>query len=85
MISIGQKVLFLLKESEVVLNRFEVSSQKKKRKKRRKRFEVIVSGIEVVLNGLEVVLNWRYTRYKIIKNLKSKLGYLALVVDWLIY
>ena len=84
MISIGQKVLFLLKESEVVLNRFEVSSQKKEKKKR-KRFEVIVSGIEVVLNGLEVVLNWRYTRYKIIRNLKSKLGCLALVVDWLIY
>ena len=57
MISIGQKVLFLLKESEVVLNWFDVSSQKKKKK----RFEVIVSGIEVVLNGLEVVLNWRYT------------------------
>ena len=31
MISIGQKKLFLLKESEVVLNRFEVSSPKKKR------------------------------------------------------
>ena len=75
-----KKKLFLLKESEVVLNRFEVSSPKKK-----KGFEVIVSGIEVVLNGLEVVLNWRYTRYKIIRNLKSKLGYLALVVDRLIY
>ena len=32
MISIGQKnYIFLLKESEVVLNRFEVSSPKKKR------------------------------------------------------
>ena len=36
MISIGQKVLFLLKESEVVLNRFEVYSQKKRKKRKEK-------------------------------------------------
>ena len=40
MTSIGQKVLFLSKESEVVLNRLEVSSQKKKKKREREKKKV---------------------------------------------
>ena len=40
MTSIGQKVLFLSKESEVVLNRLEVYSQKKKKKREREKKKV---------------------------------------------